>query len=117
VLISSAGANADSPFFYLRTKGELENDVAVLGFPELRILQPGLLKGDRKEKRFGEIVSDAILDRAERILPENFFPIRLKPIPVESVARAAVQAASKSHGGALKFGPAELWPLAAHENN
>ena len=115
VLISAAGANPDSPFFYLRTKGELENDVAVLGFPQLRILQPGLMRGDRTETRLTESISDAVLRVSEQLMPSKLFPLRLKPIPVENVAHAAVQAASKTHDGALTFGPAELWPLAAHD--
>ncbi|CAN5719135.1 NAD(P)H-binding protein [soil metagenome] len=116
VLISAAGANAESVFFYLRTKGELENDVAVLGFPALRILQPSLLKGDRSVERLGESLSELILGSAEKLLSKKLFPLRLKPIPVETLAHAALQAASKTHEGTLKFGPADLWSLAAHDH-
>ncbi len=116
VLISASGADADSPFFYLRTKGELEKDVAVLDFPLLRILQPGLLQGDRPAPRLGEIIADKVLSRIEKVVPKFLFPLKLKPIPAETVAHAAVQAASKPHAGSLKFGPADLWPLAANDN-
>ncbi len=115
VLISAAGANPDSPFFYPRTKGELEVDITILGFPNMRILRPGLLKGNRlevrSEKRVVEILANRILDGAARILPPTLFPLKFKPIPVETVARAAVQASLKTHAGALVFGPDELWPL------
>ncbi len=115
VLISSVGAKAESPFFYLRTKGELEVDVGMLGYPNLRILQPSILSGHREETRIAEVIADGILSRAEKILPRKFFPLRFKPIPAEVVAHAALRAAAKSHQGALTFGPADLWPLAEHD--
>jgi uncharacterized protein YbjT (DUF2867 family) len=115
VLISAAGANSESPFFYQRTKGELEDDIGILSFPASRILRPGLLKGNRielrGEKRTFEDVANHVLDRAERVLPKVLFPMRFKPIPVETVARAAVNASLKSHVGCLVFGPDELWQL------
>lgn len=48
VLVSSIGANSSSPFFYLRSKGRLEDDVIALGFPRTIILRPGILLGDRE---------------------------------------------------------------------
>lgn len=115
VLISSVGANAESPFFYLRTKGELEADVTMLGFPNLRILRPSILSGHREETRIVEVIADGLLSRAEKILPRKLFPLRFKPIPAEVVAHAALRAAAKTHQGALTFDPADLWPLAEHD--
>ncbi len=40
VLISSIGADASSRIFYLRLKGEIEQEVRELGFPSLTILEP-----------------------------------------------------------------------------
>ena len=54
LLVSSLGANSESPFFYLRTKGELEEALMELGFDSLSVLQPSLLLGDRNESRPGE---------------------------------------------------------------
>ena len=56
VLISAAGAKAPSKLFYNRMKGQLEDDVKVLGFSCLLIFQPSVLvrKGsDRKGEQFG----------------------------------------------------------------
>jgi len=50
-LISSSGANANSPFFYLKVKGSIENDLQKIGFDKLVILRPGLLLGKRSESR------------------------------------------------------------------
>jgi uncharacterized protein YbjT (DUF2867 family) len=54
LLVSAIGANKHSPFFYNRVKGELEEKLAEIGFPQLLIFRPSLLLGDRKEFRLGE---------------------------------------------------------------
>ena len=55
VTVSSVGANAGSKNFYLRVKGEVERDLAKIGFKRLDILRPGLLKGQReRDMRVGE---------------------------------------------------------------
>lgn len=47
VHVSSAGASTAAKGFYLRVKGEVERDLARLGFDRLDILRPGLLRGTR----------------------------------------------------------------------
>jgi uncharacterized protein YbjT (DUF2867 family) len=54
ILVSSAGASRQSGNFYLRVKGEVEDAMEKLGFERLDILQPGLLLGDRSERRPAE---------------------------------------------------------------
>lgn len=51
LIISAQGANANSPFFYNKIKGELERDLIALGLPNLIIFRPSLLLGDRQEDR------------------------------------------------------------------
>jgi len=56
VLVSAAGAKAQSKLFYNRMKGQLEDAIKALGFPRLLIFQPSVLvrKGsDRKGEQFG----------------------------------------------------------------
>ena len=56
VLVSAAGAKAQSKLFYNRMKGQLEDAVKALGFARLLIFQPSVLvrKGsDRKGEQFG----------------------------------------------------------------
>ena len=55
VVVSSVGASSQSKKFYLRTKGEMEEAVADLGFASVDILQPSLLLGPRKALRPLEI--------------------------------------------------------------
>lgn len=47
LMVSSVGANAGARNFYLRTKGEAEAGVAMLGFARTDIFRPGLLRGRR----------------------------------------------------------------------
>ena len=42
-LLGSVGANSNSSSFYLRTKGELENELKALAFERLSIFQPSLI--------------------------------------------------------------------------
>jgi uncharacterized protein YbjT (DUF2867 family) len=53
-LVSSIGANAKSSTFYLKLKGELEEDIRKLNLNTLHIYQPSMLIGDRKEARLAE---------------------------------------------------------------
>lgn len=47
-LLTSQGSNKNSWFLYPRTKGEVEEKVAQLGFEKLVIYRPGLLLCDRQ---------------------------------------------------------------------
>ena len=64
------GANPSSHFFYNRVKGELERDVATLGFPSLTFVRPGLIGGRREEARPMERVASLALGLLNPILPE-----------------------------------------------
>ncbi len=55
-LVSAIGANSDSSIFYNRLKGELEDSIKEKKIPSINIYQPSLIKGKRKEFRFGESV-------------------------------------------------------------
>jgi uncharacterized protein YbjT (DUF2867 family) len=57
IAVSSVGASAKSSNFYLKTKGETENDLRALGFDRVDILRPGLLTGgNRPDSRPGEAI-------------------------------------------------------------
>lgn len=51
IVITAVGADAASGVFYSRVKGEVERDLAALGFDRLDIVQPGLILGPRAERR------------------------------------------------------------------
>ncbi|HKD80326.1 MAG TPA: NAD(P)H-binding protein [Candidatus Angelobacter sp.] len=60
VVVSSVGADPQSKNFYLRTKGELEQELARLPFQAVHILRPSLLIGKRQEFRLGESIAAKI---------------------------------------------------------
>lgn len=55
LIISSLGANKNSPVFYSRTKGEMEIEVRNQKVERTFFIQPALISGNRKEKRSGEM--------------------------------------------------------------
>ena len=59
-LVSSVGADANSKSFYLRTKGQLEEAIKSLNFSSINIYRPGLLIGERQEKRSAEKVGQLL---------------------------------------------------------
>jgi len=61
IIISAMGANEKSPFYYNRVKGKLEKELIALGIPQLSIVRPSLLVGERNEFRFGEKMGEVVL--------------------------------------------------------
>lgn len=92
VLISTAGANAKSNFFYMNMKGKLEDAVQLLPFKVVSILQPGQLAGKRHEKRLGEKVGLVVM----RFLNNIGFFKRYRPIEASQVAAAMIKASEKT---------------------
>jgi uncharacterized protein YbjT (DUF2867 family) len=50
-IVTAVGANANSNFFYVKTKGETERDIKALRFQHTHIFQPSMILGTRKEER------------------------------------------------------------------
>ncbi|CAD6191743.1 unnamed protein product [Caenorhabditis auriculariae] len=61
VLISSAGANECSPFLYPKTKGQVEKEIAEIGFEKLVIIRPGLIEAPRPETRVMESIAKFVI--------------------------------------------------------
>ena len=55
-LVTSQGANPNSWFFYLRTKGEIEERMRGMGYEHVSIWRPGLLDRGEENRRFVEKV-------------------------------------------------------------
>jgi uncharacterized protein YbjT (DUF2867 family) len=90
LFVSALGADARSPFFYNRVKGELENAVTGLGYPSVTIARPSLLLGVRHPRRLSE----------ELVKPfARFAPPPLRPVKASQVAAALVHAAFDSSPG------------------
>ena len=87
-LCSSLGADAASRFTYLRTKGQLEDDLCKVGFPSVTIIRPGFIEGERSDRRPFQRLTAEILRRLRPILPRQY---RLSPAPV--IARLLIDGA------------------------
>jgi len=88
VLVSSAGADAGSLFFYPRIKGQLEQAVGALGFSTCSILRPSILDGQRVERRVGERMALSVM----RELPKWLLPQSARPTPASAVAQMCINA-------------------------
>jgi uncharacterized protein YbjT (DUF2867 family) len=101
VVVSSVGADTRSKNFYLRTKGEMENALAQLGFPALDILQPGLLLGLRRQARPLELAAQLAMPLANFLLlgPRTIY----RAIPARTVAAAMLGAARSGRRGTYRY--------------
>ena len=66
VLNSALGADPSSRFFYNRVKGELGQDLAMLGFRSLTFVQLGPMGGKRDEVRPAEQFASVVLTLPRR---------------------------------------------------
>jgi uncharacterized protein YbjT (DUF2867 family) len=80
-LVSAAGANHVSSSFYLRLKGELEQNLLALNWQQVVIVRPSFLDGHRNEFRFGERFAIALFSFL-KYLPwiKNYRPIKAEQV-------------------------------------
>ena len=94
ILVSSAGADANSNNFYLKLKGEVEEAVKKMQVKSVHIMRPSILLGNRKEFRLGEKIGKAVMKTFSFLVPAKY-----KPIFANDVARAMLCAAKKNEAG------------------
>jgi uncharacterized protein YbjT (DUF2867 family) len=92
VVVSSIGASPASRSFYLRTKGETENALAELGYPQLTVVRPSIIddEGAREAPRPGERLG---LTLAKAVFSIAGKTRRHAPIPADTIAQAMVHLA------------------------
>ncbi|WP_445500562.1 NAD-dependent dehydratase [Microvirga sp. G4-2] len=103
VLNSAMGADASSRFFYNRVKGEVERDLATIGFQSLTFVRPGLIGGKRDELRLAERLASVALGIMKPVLPR-----RLRINPATKIAEVLVEAAVVPRPGTHVVTSAEL---------
>jgi uncharacterized protein YbjT (DUF2867 family) len=96
-LVTAMGADPRSRVFYSRVKGELERDIAALGFEGLVIARPSLLVGDRARLGQGSRPGEEWGFALDRVLG-FLIPANYKPIPAAAVAAALLQATPTASG-------------------
>ncbi|CAI5443181.1 unnamed protein product [Caenorhabditis angaria] len=93
ILVSSGGANANSPFLYMKTKGEVEKEIEELGFEKFVIVRPGLIEAQRSgDFRFGEFMAKVF------ITPLKLFSNRFAS-SANDIAKAMIVASKSEETG------------------
>ena len=98
VLVSAAGAKAQSKLFYNRMKGALEEAVKKLSFPSLLIFQPSVLIRSNSD-RAGENLSVKTIN----FLNKLGILKRYRPMPTKVLAEKMLSAVYNSPKGTFTF--------------
>jgi uncharacterized protein YbjT (DUF2867 family) len=91
-LLTAVGANPNSKFFYVRTKGETERDVIALNFEHTHIFRPSMILGRREENR--SQLEAALVKFWSALNPLLIWNAdKYKGITAEDIAKAMVKSA------------------------
>jgi len=101
IAVSSVGADPAAKNFYLRVKGEVEQQLGRVGIPRLDILRPGLLRGAREELRPAERLGMIASPLADLFLHGQYSKYR--SIQADVVARAIVGLTREKMAGRFVF--------------
>jgi uncharacterized protein YbjT (DUF2867 family) len=101
IVVSSVGADPRSRVFYLRTKGEMEQALAGLGFASVDIMQPGPLYGWRRQIRPLELVAAVIMPLVHPLLMGS--QAAKRGISARHVAAAMIGAARSGRKGLYRY--------------
>ena len=86
-LVSSTGANENSPIFYPKIKGKLEEAIKKLPFKTIQIFQPPTLIRQKNLRRTGEKIGIKIFG-----LLNSFGILKSqKPLPVSTLAKVMIK--------------------------
>uniref|UniRef100_A0A1I7Z9H4 Protein HTATIP2 n=1 Tax=Steinernema glaseri TaxID=37863 RepID=A0A1I7Z9H4_9BILA len=83
-LISSQGADENSRFLYLKTKGQAEKETIALNFERCIVARPAFLRNRGNDFRWGEKIVDVLLTPVRLVMPTKF------SVDVSQVAKAAI---------------------------
>ena len=97
MVVTAVGADPTSSVFYSRVKGEIQQDLCDLGFSRLDVLQPGLLRGERQEKRPVESMMKALAPIADRLMTGSWR--RYRSVHPATVAECLLALTSATEAG------------------
>jgi len=97
MVVTAVGADPTSSVFYSRVKGEIQQDLCDLGFSRLDVLQPGLLRGERQEKRPVESMMKALAPIADRLMTGSWR--RYRSVHPAAVAECLLALTSATEAG------------------
>ncbi len=107
LLVSAMGASQHSANAYMKMKGELEEQVTLLGFARTSIFQPSLLTGQRAQKRTMEDLSAPLMGALCKLPPLRKF----RPISGAELARAMRQCSLRDGKGLKRYTLQECFPV------
>ena len=112
VLVSSAGASAKSPFFYMKMKGQLDEAVKTLDFPKLIIFNPpGLIR--KNSDRRGEIFAVKMM----KILNKFGLFRSQKPLATKLLAEAMLKSVKTLQNGDYSISSQQILDILQTERN
>jgi len=97
LVVSSVGADAKSNNFYLRTKGEMEQEVLKHDIPSIFFFRPSMLLGNRNEQRLGEQLGQRAMKLTGFLMMGKLK--KYKAIPAAVVAGAMQKVAKEGFAG------------------
>ena len=107
--ISSSGANPKSIFYYLKLRGEVEEQLMLIGFDFLHIFRPYVLMGKRERFRFGESIVRFFLKVFNFIMIG--FLKNYKGMPVGLLAKSMIFFANQNKKGIFMHSNREIHEL------
>jgi uncharacterized protein YbjT (DUF2867 family) len=97
-VVSAMGADANSPVFYSRIKGEMEEALSAIGYATVVFARPAMLSGDRaalqQPSRLGERLGLALSVALKPLIPQNYRSIR-----ASDVAHGLIVAVTQAEAG------------------
>lgn len=94
VLVSSVSASSSSVFFYMKIKGQLEDEVKALQFPKLIILSPPALERKHSDRKLEVMATKALYFFNSLGLFKS-----IRPLPTDLLARAMMNAVKSLGNG------------------
>ncbi len=114
LIVTAVGADSTSRVFYNRAKGEVEDALRAIAFPDgLKMFHPSLLLGDRDESRPAERAASVVMKATSGLFVGALK--RYRAIDASHVARAMWKAARTEPAGTRVYEGASLFDLAQRD--
>ena len=108
-MVSAAGSNASSPFFYSRVKAEAESAATKSGPERISIFRPGLLDAARENHRIMEATALSLLRPIAKFRPlAKLLPTAARPLAVSDLARVMLHEALHPATGLQIYEPQDI---------
>jgi len=109
LLVSSVGADSKGSNFYIKLKGEVEDEVKKANIKSTHIFRPSMLLGHRKQEfRLAERIFQPMMSILSFIIP-----MKWNALKAQYVVKAIVAAAKKTQPGLHTYEYKEIVQLAS----